>query len=438
MEWLRLFPNPGPCRRRCRSLPFPPSRLRSRVVGTREGVRAAPDYARSMAVARNRAGSSPPPPSLRSGGRGATAGPPRRRRRRPDPALLGAPRSPTSRGWGPRRRGAPPRSGIDTDRATSWSTCRCATRPSTRRARPRRRACGAGEEVTVRVVLDAISVRPTRRRRPAAGARPASTTPRGGCSATWFNQEHLARILLPGRRAAAARPGGRRGAPRAWWSRPTRSSAGPGSEGLHTQGLVPVYPATEQMPRAAHARAGRPGPAPGPRRARSACPRGSGGGCGLPGAADALVAVHFPRSRREAPRWAAAAWCVEELAGAPARPGRRAPARRRARARRPALRRDRRALRAPARGAALHAHRRAAAGRRARSPATWPRARPDAAAAAGRGRIGQDARRRPRDLPGRRGRRPGRAAGAHRDARRAAPAHARRAAGARRPGAGAR
>src|SRR5207342_3497249 len=83
-------------------------------------------------------------------------------------------------------------------------------------------------------------------------------------------------------------------------------------EGLHTTGLVPVYPATEQMP---------------PRRvrelvdlarplARSAperLPEWIRWRLRLPGAADALVAVHFPRSRREA-RLGRRRLVLEELA----------------------------------------------------------------------------------------------------------------------------
>jgi len=55
----------------------------------------------------------------------------------------------------------------------------------------------AGEEVTVRVRLDDVSVRPTRRRRlKIVQARVHDDT--GRMVAIWFNQQHLARVLVPG------------------------------------------------------------------------------------------------------------------------------------------------------------------------------------------------------------------------------------------------
>ena len=117
-------------------------------------------------------------------------------------------------------------------------------------------------------------------------------------AALWFNQQHLARILHPGDelllRGRVSEDGRREMAVRSH-----EVLGGPASEGVHTQGLVPVYPATEQLP---------------PRRIRElvdlARPLARAAPERLPawirerlwiaGAADALVAAHFPRSRPEA------------------------------------------------------------------------------------------------------------------------------------------
>ena len=167
----------------------------------------------------------------------------------------------------------------------------------------------AGEEVTVRVSVDDVSVRPTRRRGlrlVIARVHDAS----GRMSATWFNQEHLARVLGPGTELMLR---GRVGADgrREIAVRSHEILGGTGSEGLHTRGLVPVYRATEQMP---------------PRRIRELVdlarplaraaperlPAWIRSRLELPGAADALVAVHFPRTRREA-RLGRRRMVIEEL-----------------------------------------------------------------------------------------------------------------------------
>src|ERR671924_43077 len=98
----------------------------------------------------------------------------------------------------------------------------------------------AGEEGTVRCTLQRIRVRPTRRRNlkivegvvlDAEGARE---------TAIWFNQQHLAKLrpgtelLLHGTRELG---GG---------FRVIRHEVG--AAGVHTIGLVPEYPATEEVP----------------------------------------------------------------------------------------------------------------------------------------------------------------------------------------------
>ena len=155
----------------------------------------------------------------------------------------------------------------------------------------------AGEEATVRVRLDAIAVQRTRRRNLRI-VRARVHDDSGRMAALWFNQQHLARILHPGDelllRGRVSEDGRREMAVRSH-----EVLGGPASEGVHTQGLVPVYPATEQLP---------------PRRIRElvdlARPLARAAPERLPawirerlwiaGAADALVAAHFPRSRGEA------------------------------------------------------------------------------------------------------------------------------------------
>ncbi len=167
----------------------------------------------------------------------------------------------------------------------------------------------AGEEATVRVVLDDITVRPTRRR----GLRLVVARVRdatGAMSATWFNQEHLARILRPGDELLLRGKVGTAGR-REIAVRTHEVIGGRGSEGLHTRGLVPVYPATEQMP-VRRIREVVDLARPYARAAPERLPAWIRERLGLPGAADALVAVHFPRSRREA-RLGRRRLVVEEL-----------------------------------------------------------------------------------------------------------------------------
>jgi ATP-dependent DNA helicase RecG len=167
----------------------------------------------------------------------------------------------------------------------------------------------AGEEATVRVVLDAIAVRPTRRRGlrlVAARVHDAS----GRMGATWFNQEHLARVLRPGDELLLRGKVGGQGR-RDLAVRSHEVIGGGGSEGLHTQGLVPVYPATERLA-VRRIRELVDLARPLARAAPERLPAWIRHRLALPGAADALVAVHFPRSRPEA-RLGRRRMVVEEL-----------------------------------------------------------------------------------------------------------------------------
>ena len=155
----------------------------------------------------------------------------------------------------------------------------------------------AGEEATVRVRLDDIAVQRTRRRNLRL-VRARVHDDSGRMVAVWFNQEHLARILQPGDelllRGRVSDAGRREMAVRSH-----EVLGGRGSEGVHTQGLVPVYPATEQIP-ARRIRELVDLARPLARAAPERLPAWIRMRLRIGGVADSLVAVHFPRSRAEA------------------------------------------------------------------------------------------------------------------------------------------
>ncbi len=159
------------------------------------------------------------------------------------------------------------------------------------------RAIATGSEATLRVRLESISVRPTRRRGlKIVRARVADES--GPLWAIWFNQAHLARTLRPGDELML-RGTLRKGSPPEIAVKSHEVIGRGVSEGLHTQGLVPVYPATEALPtrrvrELVDAARGMVDAAP------EALPGGLRARLGLPPIADALMAVHFPRSRGEA------------------------------------------------------------------------------------------------------------------------------------------
>jgi ATP-dependent DNA helicase RecG len=149
------------------------------------------------------------------------------------------------------------------------------------------------EEATVRVTVHRIAVRPTRRRRlRIVEANVSDAT--GAAVAVWFNQDYLVRVLEPGQEVLLR---GRLepGRPPKLMVKAHELIGGAGSEGRHTQGLVPVYPASEALS-ARRLRevvdAARPyliaaiEPMPAWMRRRLA----------LPHRADAFAAIHFPRN----------------------------------------------------------------------------------------------------------------------------------------------
>jgi ATP-dependent DNA helicase RecG len=149
----------------------------------------------------------------------------------------------------------------------------------------------AGEEATVRCTLQRIRVRPTRRRNlkivegmvvDGAGVRE---------TAIWFNQQHLAKLtsgtelLLHGTRELG---GGFRVA---------RHEVG--GAGLHTVGLVPEYPASEEVP-SYRLRAFVEEVLPRARFLPDMLPAALRDEEGMPLRADAIRAAHRPRTLEEA------------------------------------------------------------------------------------------------------------------------------------------
>ena len=166
-----------------------------------------------------------------------------------------------------------------------------------------------GEEATVRVVLDSIRVIPTRRRGlKIVRAKVHDAT--GSISAVWFNQAYLAGVLEPGdelmiRGQVRLRPD------RQITVKAHEVLGASSSEGIHTEGMVPVYPATEALP-ARRLRemvdAARPYAASAP----EVLPSWMRGRVKVGTRADALAALHFPRNARE-PRSARRRLAFEEL-----------------------------------------------------------------------------------------------------------------------------
>ena len=166
-----------------------------------------------------------------------------------------------------------------------------------------------GEEATVRVVLDSISVIPTRRRGlKMVRAKVHDAT--GSIAAIWFNQGYLAGVLTPGdelmiRGQVKLRPN------RQITVKAHEVLGAQASEGLHTEGLVPVYPATEALP-ARRLRELVDAARPYVSSAPEVLPQWMRDRVKVGTRADALAALHFPRTARE-PRSARRRLAFEEL-----------------------------------------------------------------------------------------------------------------------------
>lgn len=154
------------------------------------------------------------------------------------------------------------------------------------------------EEATVRVTIGRVAVRPTRRRRlriVEAGISDGT----GAAVAVWFNQEYLVRVLEPGHEVLLR---GRLepGRPPKFMVKAYELLGGSGSEGRHTQGLVPVYPASEALS-ARRLRELVDAARPYLGAATEPLPAWMRRRLDLPHRADALGGIHFPRNAREGP-----------------------------------------------------------------------------------------------------------------------------------------
>jgi len=155
------------------------------------------------------------------------------------------------------------------------------------------------EEATVRVTVQRINVRPTRQRRLKI-VEATISDPTGMAVAVWFNQEYLARMIGPGTELLL-RGTLETGRPPRLKVKTHEIIGGTGSEGLHTQGLVPVYPATEAVTTRRirelvdHIR-------PVLADAVEILPAWMRRRLAIPHAADALTGAHFPRGSRDATR----------------------------------------------------------------------------------------------------------------------------------------
>ncbi|MEA2346409.1 MAG: ATP-dependent helicase RecG [Thermoleophilaceae bacterium] len=101
---------------------------------------------------------------------------------------------------------------------------------------------GVGEEATIEVTIKSIAVRPMRnRRQKRVEARAGDES--GPVVAVWFNQPWIARQLGEGSRVRLHGTAKQRN--QFWVTE--HESLGAGQAGVHTSGLVPVYPATEKL-----------------------------------------------------------------------------------------------------------------------------------------------------------------------------------------------
>ena len=178
------------------------------------------------------------------------------------------------------------------------------------RDRKRIRDLKVGEEATVRGAVERVSADRTARRRVDL-VRAVLRDDTGAVEAIWFNQRYLVKVLADGMRLSVRgtfRPQGGRAS---FVVKSHEILEDEGGEGVHTEGIVPVYPASEQVSarllrgllRAVRPVMRRlPDPLPAALRARE----------GLPGRAAATLGVHLPRDLDEA-KVARARLVLEEL-----------------------------------------------------------------------------------------------------------------------------
>ena len=166
-----------------------------------------------------------------------------------------------------------------------------------------------GEEATVRGEVAQVRLEQTARRRVDV-VRVLVRDETGAVDAVWFNQRYLAKVLEEGMILSLRgtyRPQGRRQT----FVVKGHEIVGAGEESVHTEGVVPVYPASEQVSArllrglvraVAPVMRRLPDPLPADLRVRE----------GMPSRADATLGVHLPRDLAQA-RAARARLLLEEL-----------------------------------------------------------------------------------------------------------------------------
>lgn len=151
-----------------------------------------------------------------------------------------------------------------------------------------------GEEATIAAAVERVTLQQTRRR----NLRVVKVIVRDGTGyleAVWFNQDYLAQQLAVGDELLLrGRYEGSGGA----FKVISHELVGRGEEGLHTMGLVPVYPTTEKVSvKRLRGWLGQVRPLFG--RLADPLPAGLLSELGLPRRGDAMLAMHFPRSVEE-------------------------------------------------------------------------------------------------------------------------------------------
>ncbi len=156
----------------------------------------------------------------------------------------------------------------------------------------------AGDEATVRCTVERASVRPTRRRNLKIVQATVRDEAGNRVTAIWFNQAYLVDQLKPGTRLLVhgRLEGGGYGPPSFRVDRHERDDEG---AGLHTVGLVPVYPASEAVS-TAKLRELTEQALTSARWFRDPLPARLRAELGLPLRADALALAHRPREPGDA------------------------------------------------------------------------------------------------------------------------------------------
>jgi ATP-dependent DNA helicase RecG len=157
-----------------------------------------------------------------------------------------------------------------------------------------------GEEATIRGDVVRIRAERTARRRVDI-VRVVLKDDTGAVEAVWFNQKYLSRVLAEGMRLSLRGTFRPQGGRQQFVVKGHEILEEEGGEGVHTEGVVPVYPASEQVS-AKLLRALVHEVAPVMRRLPDPLPAGLRVRERLPARADAVTAVHLPRSLGEAQR----------------------------------------------------------------------------------------------------------------------------------------